>query len=637
MPMTAALTAGICQLYQNISDGKIDGYRAELTADDGSFNPKPPVPVLAGRYRYVRCLGQGGFARLIEVEDLYWADKRRVAVKVMHRDYAAVGQQEAKLVQDVNAKDAQGSQRIIQCLGTFTFGPHFCLAFELLSSTPLHHCIERACQTTAAKGGNREALRKTSIAKVAVQLLKALAHLARCNVIHADIKPDNILLVNESASSCAVKLADFGNAMPATDQAVGAYYDAFDLQSPLYRAPEVMLGIPFGMEIDVWSAGCVVAELYTNVPFFSGASPPEVMESILATFPQLPQPYANGKFYGKYASKIELEDSGDLLDLDQRHARLTSAVLTRLGSRDHVFGSFVAGLLDPNPSLRLTPMDALAHPFLAHQVTVHPDRPLAWRPSRRSSWRHCQHDPDRLRQRWSLRWVPGDDARGGASPPPVTRRGKSSVSLSSGRHGSVKLQPQGMADTGSRRLSNSNGKGFVTIAQQPPSSTLAARATTIKEEPIASPLPAQQTHAQALDRHDATGISHPAEASIERSHSKLQTPSHRRDEIKDGADHDPSTAAVTNNQQTKPKTAQAKPRRKAGSRKLKTQAVKQDPNGSRPRRARQPRVSDDVRYSAQHVLQAKRAKHMSDAIDINSTDDLDDDDDDDDDDPLLIM
>eukprot|EP00730_Choanoeca_flexa_P020371 TRINITY_DN9953_c0_g2_i1.p1 TRINITY_DN9953_c0_g2~~TRINITY_DN9953_c0_g2_i1.p1 ORF type:complete len:523 (+),score=44.60 TRINITY_DN9953_c0_g2_i1:587-2155(+) len=400
---------------------------------------------------------------------------------------------------------------------------------------------------------------------------------------------------------------------------------------------QVMLGIPFGMEIDVWSAGCVVAELYTNVPFFSGASPPEVMESILATFPQLPQPYANGKFYGKYASKIELEDSGDLLDLDQRHARLTSAVLTRLGSRDHVFGSFVAGLLDPNPSLRLTPMDALAHPFLAHQVTVHPDRPLAWRPSRRSSWRHCQHDPDRLRQRWSLRWVPGDDARGGASPPPVTRRGKSSVSLSSGRHGSVKLQPQGMADTGSRRLSNSNGKGFVTIAQQPPSSTLAARATTIKEEPIASPLPAQQTHAQALDRHDATGISHPAEASIERSHSKLQTPSHRRDEIKDGADHDPSTAAVTNNQQTKPKTAQAKPRRKAGSRKLKTQAVKQDPNGSRPRRARQPRVSDDVRYSAQHVLQAKRAKHMSDAIDINSTDDLDDDDDDDDDDPLLIM
>jgi hypothetical protein len=43
----------------------------------------------------------------------------------------------------------------------------------------------------------------------------------------------------ESASSCQVKLADFGNAMHATPEHVSLYYDGFELQSPLYRAPEV--------------------------------------------------------------------------------------------------------------------------------------------------------------------------------------------------------------------------------------------------------------------------------------------------------------------------------------------------------------------------------------------------------------
>ena len=107
--------------------------------------------------------------------------------------------------------------------------------------------------------------------KVAAQLLAALSLLHRSGVIHADIKPENILLRDNDATCCAVKLADFGNAMNATEEDTAMYYGSFELQSLWYRAPEVILGLPFSCAIDMWSAGCVLAELYLGEPLFVGA------------------------------------------------------------------------------------------------------------------------------------------------------------------------------------------------------------------------------------------------------------------------------------------------------------------------------------------------------------------------------
>lgn len=53
---------------------------------------------------------------------------------------------------------------------------------------------------------------------------------------------------------------------------VSLYYDEFELQTLLYRAPEAMFGVPFGPEIDIWSLGCIVAELYIGKPLFLGGN-----------------------------------------------------------------------------------------------------------------------------------------------------------------------------------------------------------------------------------------------------------------------------------------------------------------------------------------------------------------------------
>lgn len=80
----------------------------------------------------------------------------------------------------------------------------------------------------------------------AAQLLAALAFLRQNELIHADIKPENVLLADEDGSRCKIRLADFGNMLRNTEEDISQYYDSFQLQTLFYRAPEVILGTKFG-------------------------------------------------------------------------------------------------------------------------------------------------------------------------------------------------------------------------------------------------------------------------------------------------------------------------------------------------------------------------------------------------------
>ena len=105
------------------------------------------------------------------------------------------------------------------------------------------------------------------------QILCALNSMKRRNIIHCDIKPENILLV--SPESTAIKVIDLGTACYATNT-VWTY-----IQSRYYRAPEVILGIPYTPAIDMWSLGCVVYELYKGSPIFAGENEKEQIALII--------------------------------------------------------------------------------------------------------------------------------------------------------------------------------------------------------------------------------------------------------------------------------------------------------------------------------------------------------------------
>lgn len=76
------------------------------------------------------------------------------------------------------------------------------------------------------------------------------------------MKPENILLKNPNKSG--IKLIDFGSSCFSHER-IYTY-----IQSRFYRAPEIILGIPYTASIDTWSFGCILAELYSGYPIFPG-------------------------------------------------------------------------------------------------------------------------------------------------------------------------------------------------------------------------------------------------------------------------------------------------------------------------------------------------------------------------------
>jgi dual specificity tyrosine-phosphorylation-regulated kinase 2/3/4 len=107
------------------------------------------------------------------------------------------------------------------------------------------------------------------IRRVAIQVLQGLLFLKRQGIIHCDLKPENILLKAENKSG--IKIIDLGSGCFESEQ-IYTY-----IQSRFYRAPEIILGMPYTSAIDIWSMGCILMELYLGYPLFPGENEQEQM------------------------------------------------------------------------------------------------------------------------------------------------------------------------------------------------------------------------------------------------------------------------------------------------------------------------------------------------------------------------
>ena len=142
---------------------------------------------------------------------------------------------------------------------------HQCLVFEILSLN-----LYELLKNTQFGGVSLNLIRKFS-----KQVLRALCFLARedVDVIHCDLKPENILLRHSKKSG--VKVIDFGSSC-RSNKRMYSY-----IQSRFYRSPEVILGLPYAVSIDMWSLGCILAEMHTGEPLFSGSDQFDQMQKIV--------------------------------------------------------------------------------------------------------------------------------------------------------------------------------------------------------------------------------------------------------------------------------------------------------------------------------------------------------------------
>ncbi|EPQ28737.1 uncharacterized protein PFL1_06869 [Pseudozyma flocculosa PF-1] len=123
--------------------------------------------------------------------------------------------------------------------------------------------------------GKRGALDPTTVRSFMFQLLKGTAFCHENRVLHRDLKPQN-LLINKRGE---LKLADFGLA-----RAFGIPVNTFsnEVVTLWYRAPDVLMGSrTYSTSIDIWSAGCIMAEMITGVPLFRGRDNNDQLTQIL--------------------------------------------------------------------------------------------------------------------------------------------------------------------------------------------------------------------------------------------------------------------------------------------------------------------------------------------------------------------
>lgn len=207
-------------------------------------------------------LGKGTYGHV------YKASTRNtfVAIKIMRPEgaYYKHGLHEIDILERLNT--CKFNELFVTFYESFVYKNHLCIVQEMLDKN-----LYEVLKFTNFSGFDHKTVRK-----IACQLLRAIEALHSMNIVHCDLKPENVMI--SDVENIKIKLIDFGNTIENYNQS------NFYVQSRYYRAPEVVLGLPYNSSVDIWSFGCIVYELFIGYPLFPGKDNSEQIDRIYHLF-----------------------------------------------------------------------------------------------------------------------------------------------------------------------------------------------------------------------------------------------------------------------------------------------------------------------------------------------------------------
>ena len=212
------------------------------------------------------------------------------------------------------------------------------LVFEFME-TDLHKVIKAGI------------LKKVHKQYIIYQLLKGIKYIQSGDIIHRDLKPANLLINSE----CLLKIADFGlarsvNQCEEKDTIMTEY-----VATRWYRAPEIVLGSNnYSKAVDIWSVGCILAELINGKALFPGKSTLNQIELILEVL---------GK--PSYEDIISIESENALSIINSIEIKHRKGFSSFFKDQNPVTIDFLKKCLEFNPKKRITVDECLKHPFVA--------------------------------------------------------------------------------------------------------------------------------------------------------------------------------------------------------------------------------------------------------------------------------
>lgn len=326
---------------------------------------------LTERYKILSSMGEGTFGKVVEA----WDRKRkiRVAIKIIRNvpKYRRAAEIEIGILDDIEMRErTHGDSGCVHLRGYFDFRNHVCMVFRKYGLSLFDFM----------KMNKFRGFRYPHVIDFAYQLTYAVSYLHSMGLVHTDLKPENVLFVSPDVlatfdhtgrersyklpASTAIKLIDFGSAVYDRD------FHSSVVSTRHYRAPEVVLGIPWSFPCDIWSLGCIFVELLTGEAVFQTHDNVEhlsMMERFIGPLPREMIRRATGQAVEFFDSNFklrypELAPSAQ----SERNVQAVSNLSRIFDAEKELLVNLVSRMMQHEPAHRISAHDALNHPVFEH-------------------------------------------------------------------------------------------------------------------------------------------------------------------------------------------------------------------------------------------------------------------------------
>ena len=307
------------------------------------------IKAATSRYRILKKIGKGGYGLVLKALDL--DENNYVAVKVALNKNESYKRNfiEAQTIERINKIDSCLSRYVIKIKTWFTVNDSVITVMELKSGSLRQSLSEKRIKRFAR------------LSKYAVQMVEFLYFMSQLDIIHGDLKPENILHDDEEDE---LVFADFSLCYAPYMEKKPSL-----IQTLHYRAPEVILGYDYSASADIWSVGCILIECLIGEHLFHGMSEYDVMESIVSIIGTPSQEYIElAPKRCKYFT-FNVEAGLWILNGYEKPIEPTGLPISKHKSHKNYkyskqFLDLVQKMLCFEPTFRISPEEALDHPFL---------------------------------------------------------------------------------------------------------------------------------------------------------------------------------------------------------------------------------------------------------------------------------
>uniref|UniRef100_A0AAX7SJF0 Mitogen-activated protein kinase n=2 Tax=Astatotilapia calliptera TaxID=8154 RepID=A0AAX7SJF0_ASTCA len=365
-PLAAAasliLVCSTAAVAAEASDSAAVAAAAPVAPDAPPVAPVPRTPAesvkgqifdVGPRYTNLSYIGEGAYGMVCSALDNL--TNQRVAIKKIspfeHQTYCQRTLREIKILLRFHHENIIGINDIIRA--------------QQLDNMRDVYIVQTLMETDLYKLLKSQRLSNDHVCYFLYQILRGLKYIHSANVLHRDLKPSN-LLIN---TTCDLKICDFGLARIADPEHDHTGFLTEYVATRWYRAPEIMLNSKgYSKSIDIWSVGCILAEMLSNKPIFPGKHYLDQLNHILGILGSPSQEDLNCIINLKARNYLQSLPEKPKIPWEKLFYKADPKALDLLGR-----------MLTFNPIKRITVEEALAHPYL-EQYYDPSDEPVAEEP-----------------------------------------------------------------------------------------------------------------------------------------------------------------------------------------------------------------------------------------------------------------